>query len=140
MVNFIWTLPWEPQSNSMTHNTGHQSNSKRTTRRRASLANFYNWLFLLFSALENRVDWSVPLFELTPNNTHALQKETLTCEMKKEKSIKIRNYKPDDLEDALINIPDLVVINEDNISLDINDVFNKIKENEDNSITPIIVI
>ena len=60
--------------------------------------------------------------------------------MKKEKSIKIRNYKPDDLEDALINIPDLVVINEDNISLDINDVFNKIKENEDNSITPIIVI
>ena len=60
--------------------------------------------------------------------------------MKKEKGIKIKTYKPIDLEKALINIPDLVVINEDNISLDITDVFNKIKENEDNSITPIIVI
>ena len=79
------------------------------------------------------------IYILDEDNENALT-NSLKKIMKKEKSIKIKNYKPDDLEDALINIPDLVVINEDNISLDINDVFNKIKENEDNSITPIIVI
>ena len=60
--------------------------------------------------------------------------------MKKEKNIKIKNYKMNELKDALTNIPDLVVINEDNLTVDIKEVFKEIKENEDNSITPILVI
>ena len=60
--------------------------------------------------------------------------------MKKEKNIKIKNYKMNELKDALTNIPDLVVINEDNLTVDIKEVFKEIKENEDNSITPIVVI
>ena len=45
---------------------------------------------------------------------------TLKEIMKKEKSIKIKNYKIEELKNALINIPDLVVINEDSINIDIN--------------------
>ena len=60
--------------------------------------------------------------------------------MKKDKNIKIKNYKMNELKDALTNIPDLVVINEDNLTVDIKEVFKEIKENEDNSITPIVVI
>lgn len=60
--------------------------------------------------------------------------------MKKERSIKIKNYKVDELKDALTNIPDLVVINEDSLTVDIKEIFKVIKDNEDNSITPIVVI
>lgn len=60
--------------------------------------------------------------------------------MKKERSIKIKNYKVDELKDALTNIPDLVVINEDSLTVDIKEIFKEIKDNEDNSITPIVVI
>lgn len=65
---------------------------------------------------------------------------TLKEIMKKEKSIKIKNYKIEELKNALINIPDLVVINEDSINIDIKEIFKAIKDSEDNSITPIIVI
>ena len=60
--------------------------------------------------------------------------------MKKERSIKIKNYKVDELKDALTNTPDLVVINEDSLTVDIKEIFKEIKDNEDNSITPIVVI
>ena len=60
--------------------------------------------------------------------------------MKKERSIKIKNYKVDELKNALTNIPDLVVINEDSLTVDIKEIFKEIKDNEDNSITPIVVI
>lgn len=60
--------------------------------------------------------------------------------MKKEKNIKIKNYKIRELESALKNIPDIVIINENNINVDVNSIFKTIKDNEDNSITPIIVI
>ena len=65
---------------------------------------------------------------------------TLKEIMKKEKGIKIKNYKIEELKNALINIPDLVVINEDSINIDIKEIFKAIKDSEDNSITPIIVI
>ena len=44
------------------------------------------------------------------------------------------------LELALKNIPSLIIINEDLITDDVINICNKIKENDDNSITPIIVV
>lgn len=41
---------------------------------------------------------------------------------------------------ALKNIPDLIVINEDSLKEQISIVYEKIKENDDNHITPIIVV
>ena len=60
--------------------------------------------------------------------------------MKKEKSISIRKYNTDDINEALGNIPDIIIINEENINLKIGDLCKIIRANEDNSITPIIVI
>ena len=60
--------------------------------------------------------------------------------MEKEKNIKIYNYKLSEITEALVNIPDIVVVNEDNINLNMEKVFKQIKSNEDNSITPIIVL
>ncbi len=59
---------------------------------------------------------------------------------KKDENINFRNVKENDLEIALKNIPSLIIINEDNLKSNIVDVCNKISENEDNRITPIIVI
>lgn len=41
---------------------------------------------------------------------------------------------------ALKNIPSLIIINEDNINEDIISVCKKIKQNDDNIITPVIVV
>ena len=56
-----------------------------------------------------------------------------------EKVFIFRNVKTQNLEVALKNIPSLIIINEDTIDENIIDVCKKIRENEDNSITPIIV-
>ena len=59
---------------------------------------------------------------------------------KKEKDYKFVKAKVTQIETVLKNIPDLIIIHEDGISEDIISLCNKIRENEDNSITPIIVI
>ena len=59
---------------------------------------------------------------------------------RKEDNFCFRNVKPADLEIALKNIPSLIIIHEDNIQCNIIDICNKIRENDDNRITPIIVI
>lgn len=46
----------------------------------------------------------------------------------------------DELEIALENIPSMIIIDEDNIDIDITKLTNIIRGNEDNRITPIIVI
>jgi len=48
--------------------------------------------------------------------------------------------KTQNLDVIFKNIPELIIINEDNLELGIEDVCKKIRQNEDNSITPIIVI
>ena len=48
--------------------------------------------------------------------------------------------KTQNLDVIFKNIPELIIINEDNIDMTIEEVCQKIRENEDNSITPIIVI
>lgn len=59
---------------------------------------------------------------------------------RKEKKYKFRSVKTEDVDLALKNIPDLIVIDEDFIEAPIEDICNKIRTNEDNSITPIVVI
>ena len=57
-----------------------------------------------------------------------------------EKTYRFKNINPTNLETALKNIPDLIIINEQSINEDIIDICKKIRENEDNSITPVLVI
>ncbi len=57
-----------------------------------------------------------------------------------EKVFRFRNIKPENLDIALKSIPSIIIINEDTIKVDILKICKKIRENEDNSITPIIVI
>ena len=57
-----------------------------------------------------------------------------------EKTYKFKNINPANIDIALKNIPDLIVINEQTLNEDIIDICKKIRENEDNSITPILVI
>ena len=67
-------------------------------------------------------------------------KTTLNEVFKKDKEYRVRNVKPDNLEEALKNIPSLIIINEANIEGNAVDICKQIKADEDNSITPIIVL
>ena len=51
-----------------------------------------------------------------------------------------KNVKEKDIEIALKNIPSLIIIHEDCLQGNIIEICNKIRENDDNRITPIIVI
>ena len=59
---------------------------------------------------------------------------------KKDKDFKFKTVKSTELENALKNIPDLFIINEDTIEENTIKICKAIRENEDNSMTPIIVI
>ena len=65
--------------------------------------------------------------------------EKLKKVFKDEKDFRFKTVKTSNLEEALNNIPSLIVINEDNIKEEIVNVCEKIRADEDNSITPIIV-
>ena len=67
-------------------------------------------------------------------------KSRLVDIFKKEKEYKFKKAKTTEIECVLKNIPALIIINEDGIQEDIIQLCNQIRENEDNSITPIIVI
>lgn len=51
-----------------------------------------------------------------------------------------KSVKTEELNIALKNIPDMIIIDEDTINVNIIDLCKSIRENEDNSITPIVVI
>lgn len=59
---------------------------------------------------------------------------------KDEKAYKFKKVKSDEVEIALDEIPALIIINEDKLNMNITELCKKIRENEDNSITPIIVV
>ena len=69
---------------------------------------------------------------------------TLNIQLKEmfrdNESFCFRNVKTENLEIALKNIPSLIIINEDSIQGNVIEMCNKIRENDDNRITPIIVI
>ena len=58
----------------------------------------------------------------------------------KDKMFKFKNINPSNLELALKSIPDLIIVNEQSINVDVIDLCKNIRGNEDNSITPILVI
>ncbi len=59
---------------------------------------------------------------------------------KHEEEFKFSNIKTNEVDIALRNIPSLIIINEDTINEDTAVLCKRIRENEDNSITPIIVV
>lgn len=67
-------------------------------------------------------------------------KNMLTELFKKEPEFKFKKAKTSDLEKVLKNIPSLIIINEDEIKEDSVKICEQIRTNEDNTITPIIVI
>lgn len=57
-----------------------------------------------------------------------------------EKNFRFRNINPEKLDMALKSIPSLIIINEESINEDVLELCEKIRKNEDNSITPLIVL
>ena len=58
---------------------------------------------------------------------------------KEERNFRFKNVKTSDLEIALNSIPSVIIINEDGIEEDILEICDKIRSDDDNSITPVIV-
>lgn len=67
-------------------------------------------------------------------------KEELQNRFASNTKVEFKKIKVNNLEDALRNIPSLIIINEDNLKEEATEICKKIKLNEDNAITPIIVI
>ena len=65
---------------------------------------------------------------------------TLKKAFKNENEYSFKGVKTDNIETALKNIPSLIIINEDSIDKDIIELCRKIREDDDNSITPIVVL
>ena len=57
-----------------------------------------------------------------------------------EKSFRFKNIKPENLDIALRGIPELIIVNEQSINEDVIKLCKEIRQNEDNSITPVLVI
>lgn len=67
--------------------------------------------------------------------------KTIIDEMlKNEKEYKLKKVVTSNIDDALKNIPSLIIINEDSVEENIIEICKRIRQNEDNSITPIIVV
>lgn len=71
-------------------------------------------------------------------------KETLTNDLRKmfieDKNYIFKSVTTEEIDIALENIPTLIIINEDNVDREIVELCKTIRKNEDNSITPIIVV
>ncbi len=67
-------------------------------------------------------------------------KEILKRMFKNDKEYRFTSVATESLEVALKNIPSLIIINEDGINEDVIEICKKIKQDEDNTITPIIVL
>lgn len=59
---------------------------------------------------------------------------------KDNKEYRFKKVIPKQIDIALRNIPSLIIINEDNIKENIISICEKIKQNDDNIITPVIVV
>lgn len=67
-------------------------------------------------------------------------RETLKRLFKEDRSYRFKSVPTESLDIALKNIPSLIIINDDNIDEDIISICQKIKKDDDNSITPVIVL
>ena len=59
---------------------------------------------------------------------------------KNDPEYKFISVTSDQIDIALKNIPSIIIVNEDAIEVDVLDLCKKIRRDEDNSITPIIVV
>ncbi len=59
---------------------------------------------------------------------------------KMDKEFQFLSVKTENIDVALKNIPSLIIINEDAIDRDVIDICRKIRKDEDNTITPVIVV
>lgn len=66
--------------------------------------------------------------------------ENIKQMFEKEKEYTFKSVKTKDIDIALKNIPSLIIINEDGTGKEILELCKQIRDNEDNSITPIIVL
>lgn len=67
-------------------------------------------------------------------------KKKLNEIFKQDKNLKFKQIKTENIDLALKDIPALIIINEDTISESATEICHKIRNDDDNSITPIIVI
>ena len=67
-------------------------------------------------------------------------KQLLTESFKDNKNYKFKQIRTENIDVALKDIPALIIVNEDTISENAETICNKIRNNDDNSITPIIVV
>lgn len=67
-------------------------------------------------------------------------KKELTAKFAEEKLFKLKKVRTERIDEALKDIPAVILINEDAIDNNIIDLCNKIRTNDDNAITPVIVI
>ena len=75
---------------------------------------------------------------LIDNETDRIR--TLKKMFKEDKDFKFKSYQENELSKVLKSIPSLIIINEDTLKEDACNMCKKIREDEDNGITPIIVI
>lgn len=74
------------------------------------------------------------------DNTNTVKSEMQEIFKQEKREFKFSSVNINDLDIALRSIPTLIIIDEDNIDKDIIEVCKKIRADEDNSITPIIVM
>ena len=67
-------------------------------------------------------------------------KKLLTESFNDNKNYKFKQIRTENIDVALKDIPALIIVNEDTISENAETICNKIRNNDDNSITPIIVV
>lgn len=67
-------------------------------------------------------------------------KNVIDCLFKNNKEYRFKIVNTKQIDVALKNIPSLIVLNEDSFKDNISDIYLKIKENDDNHITPVIVV
>lgn len=67
-------------------------------------------------------------------------KDIVDCVFKKNEEYRFKKVTTKQIDIALKNIPSLILLNEDSFENKISDIYSKIKENDDNHITPVIVV
>ena len=67
-------------------------------------------------------------------------REILKKIFKNDKEYRFKSVESSKLETALKNIPSLIIINEDNVDRDVVEMCETIKNNEDNTITPVLIL
>lgn len=80
---------------------------------------------------------SQEIYIIDKNNNLILNLKQL---FKNDYKFKFKFVEPQNIEILFKSIPELIIINEDNIDVDTKDLCKEIRNNKDNTITPILVI